>query len=200
VAGQSFIEERTVVLLAASTFSGVMLSLVIAFVALVMATDNIAIASLAIINIGGVVLCTIALIVSFGWSLDVIESICITILVGVSVDFIVHFAHAYSESESRKRSDKARVAWTHLGISVVFGGTTTLLATLPLFFTVFEFFSKFGTFLFCAILLALYFSHFPFLVMLTMVGPESKQYKPTFWFGKLRKKWEERKANKADQA
>ena len=30
-----------------------------------------------------------------GWSLGTIESICLTILAGFAVDYVVHYAHAY---------------------------------------------------------------------------------------------------------
>jgi len=43
-----------------------------------------------------------------GWQLGVIESISVTILVGLSVDYIVHLAVGYVESRHSKRHARTR--------------------------------------------------------------------------------------------
>ena len=35
-----------------------------------------------------------------GWELGTVESICLTIVAGFSVDYVVHLAHAYTHSKS----------------------------------------------------------------------------------------------------
>jgi PERQ amino acid-rich with GYF domain-containing protein len=42
----------------------------------------------------------------FGWSLGAIEAISITILVGLSVDYVYHLAHAYTSAQSKETEHK----------------------------------------------------------------------------------------------
>ena len=48
-------------------------------------------------TIGAVVCCVVGVMYMAGWELGNIESICLTILAGFCVDYIVHFAHSYVE-------------------------------------------------------------------------------------------------------
>ena len=51
-----------------------------------------------------------------GWSLDMIESVAAVILIGFSVDYCVHLAHAYMESACNTRQERIREALTTMGI------------------------------------------------------------------------------------
>jgi hypothetical protein len=80
-----------------STLTGVMLAILLAFLVLCVATNNIIIASLAVLTIACVVACVIGMMYLAGWELGNIESICLTILAGFCADYIVHLAHSYVE-------------------------------------------------------------------------------------------------------
>ena len=65
--------------------------------------------------------------------LAAIEAVGVTIFVGMSVDYCLHTAHAYSHSESETRRGKVTDALTHMGISILGAFVTTVGSTVFLF-------------------------------------------------------------------
>ena len=49
----------------------------------------------SVLSIGYVLASVTSMMVAAGWTLGFLESICFAILIGVSVDFVIHFSHAY---------------------------------------------------------------------------------------------------------
>mmetsp|Transcript_19326 Transcript_19326/g.1710 ORF Transcript_19326/g.1710 Transcript_19326/m.1710 type:complete len:86 (-) Transcript_19326:445-702(-) len=74
------------------------ISLAFACVVLLFSTHNIIISIYSIISISGIVVSVIAIMELSGWELGIAESITIVILIGLSVDFVVHLANHYVES------------------------------------------------------------------------------------------------------
>ena len=72
---------------------GILCAIGLAYVVLVVATNNLIVASAAVLTIFAVVACVLGIMVLMGWQLGMTESICLTILAGFCVDYIVHFAH-----------------------------------------------------------------------------------------------------------
>ena len=73
-----------------------------------------------------------------------IESISATILVGLSVDYVVHFANAYMESDTDTRYEALHDALIEMGGTVMGGAVTSLGASFMLFVCQFQYFAKFG--------------------------------------------------------
>lgn len=126
----------------ASTMIGVLLALGLAFGSLVVFVGNFIVASLAFACIAAVVTCTLGLMVLQGWSLGAIEAICATIVVGFSVDYIVHYSLAYIEAPEKTRSARVTRALVDVGISVQSGAITTIGASIFLFATQIQFLFK----------------------------------------------------------
>merc|ERR1712232_6261 len=59
------------------------------------------------------------------WPFGAIESICLTIFVGFSVDYVLHIAHVYNESDFRSSFLKMRHALTSIGPSIISAAITT---------------------------------------------------------------------------
>ena len=74
------------------------------FLILLIATGNILLSALAIICVAIVILSTVAIMVFNGWELGVAESVGIVIMIGLSVDYVVHLAADYRHSIHVKRS------------------------------------------------------------------------------------------------
>lgn len=87
-----------------SAVYGMTCSLVFAFLILLMATRNIVLSLLAILCVSVVVISTVGVMVLKGWELGVTESIAIVIMIGLSVDYVVHLAADYTHSELQSRS------------------------------------------------------------------------------------------------
>merc|ERR1712087_332741 len=158
--------------LIANAFVGVGVSLGIAFVILTISTMNPFIAFLAVLDIMLVVFIILGFIKVVGWKLGQIESIAATILVGLAVDYVVHVANAYMESKKTDRYSRVRNALTEMGGTVLGGAVTSLGASFFLFFCNFQFFSKFGTFMFLTIGLSFLFVFFFFVPALLIFGPQ----------------------------
>ena len=89
-------------------------------------------------------------------------------VVGMAVDYAVHFTHFYNEAQGN-RYEKAQGALHGVGVSVVGGAVTTAGAAIPLIFAPnFEFFHMAGVFIFCVAFFGLIFS-FLLLIPLLMV-------------------------------
>lgn len=140
-------------------------------VAAVSAALNVSI--LAVIAILAIVLWVISIFVLMGWKLGIMESTCIAILVGVSVDFVVHFAHAYTHSSDFVRSGRILYSLVSMGVSVSSAAITTFLAACVLTLTTITFFFKFGVFLATAMVLSLLMSVVYYHSLLALVGPQN---------------------------
>ena len=155
---------------------GIACAILLAFCVLCVATNNIITAALAVLTIGFVCICVLGSMVFGGWELGNMESICLTILAGFCVDYIVHLAHSFMESPDRStREARVRYSVGHMGVSVLSGALTSLGASLLLFFCTLQFFATFGTFFFGTILLAWVWANFFFIPALGTIGPEGIQ-------------------------
>lgn len=174
-----FVQET----LQAEAFSGIALSLILAWAILVATTGNLVVGFLAALNIAGVVMAVIACVVWRGWKLGVIESICLVMVPGLSVDATAHLAEAYLSSHHTKRDERVVTMLTEVGVSVVSGGVSTLGSAMFLFAPTIYFFYKFGIFLFWTISLSLTYAIVLFPALLAWAGPQGRG-------GDLRMLWE----------
>jgi hypothetical protein len=154
--------------------NGLLIALSLAFVVLMLSTLNLIVGLVAFACIGAVVSSTVGTMFLIGWKVGVVESICLSLVVGFSVDFIVHYANSYVESPESliSREEKTTRAMTEMGISILGGGLTTLLASLFLFGTTLQFFYKFGVFMMITVSFSLVYANFFFLPLLALVGPQ----------------------------
>jgi len=156
-----------------STFQGVATALGFALFSLLVFVANIVVALLAFVCIAGVVCCTLGIMVLQGWALGPIEAICATIVVGFSVDYVVHYALAYVAAPDKKRAERVTFALSEVGISVMAGAITTLGASAFLLVTTLSFFSKFGIFMMSTIAFSLVVANVAFVALLALCGPEN---------------------------
>lgn len=89
-----------------SAMSGIAIAMGFAYIILIIATMNLILATLAIICVSTVVISVLAIMVIKGWELGVSESICVVILIGLAVDYVIHLAADYTHSAEDTRSKK----------------------------------------------------------------------------------------------
>jgi predicted RND superfamily exporter protein len=147
------------------------LSIGLAYIVLLMTTQNFRVSSFAIVSIYGIIGCVMSILILLGWEMGMLESMCMSILAGVAVDFVIHIGHAYIEGMTENRTENVRNALGALGISVISAGVTTLASALLLFGCTITFFSKFGTFLSLAMVTSLSFAFFLYPPILGVCGP-----------------------------
>ncbi|CAD5119818.1 DgyrCDS8401 [Dimorphilus gyrociliatus] len=153
---------------------GIIIGLCIAFPVLVIATENIIVGSLATLTIGFVTVGVIGLIPIFSWKLDVLVSLNLCLVVGLSVDYVVHLAEAYHLSVRKTRPERVQDALEHIGLSVLSGALTTLGASFFMIFSGLVFFFQFGLFMFTTIALSLLYSMVFFMTVLSIIGPQGQ--------------------------
>ena len=148
------------------------ISLVAAFLVLLISTMNILVASISILCILGIVANVISVMHLKGWSLGVGESIACIMIIGFSVDYVVHLCNHYTESLHDTRYKKMRESLTYVGISIVGGAVTTMGAAIFLFFCKLTFFLQFGILMSSTIGFSLFWSLFVFPSIIVIIGPE----------------------------
>eukprot|EP01060_Flectonema_neradi_P010170 TRINITY_DN172_c0_g1_i2.p1 TRINITY_DN172_c0_g1~~TRINITY_DN172_c0_g1_i2.p1 ORF type:complete len:1358 (+),score=262.71 TRINITY_DN172_c0_g1_i2:410-4075(+) len=191
---------NTQYLLVRGAFTGTLASLGLATFIIFLATFNILIAFFVLLELCGVVGCTLGMTYVLGWELGMIESVSITILVGLSVDYVVHFAvhynHVKVETEHddgpSERQRRVHEVVADMGPTVLGGAATSIGASLVLVCTWIQFFYKFGIIFLLTILFSYLWSMLFFLPMMSFFGPQQEflSFRPLLarcapkWFGK----------------
>ena len=159
-----------------STLGSWMLSNLICLASVLLFTQNILISLYTMLAIVLIVATLLGVIFGgFGYPFGAIEAVGVTIFVGLSVDYILHAAHGYSESKKITRKDKVTDSLTRLGISIVGGGLTTAGSCIFLFFCHIFLFVQLGVMLFFNCLIALFFAQFFLSSALMVIGPLEDQ-------------------------
>jgi predicted RND superfamily exporter protein len=81
-----------------SALSGMGVAVAFAFVILLIATGNVILSVLAIVCVALVIMSIIAVMVFKGWEMGISESLAIVMMIGLSVDYVVHLAADYTHS------------------------------------------------------------------------------------------------------
>jgi len=101
----------------------------------------------------------------------IVEAVSITILVGLSCDFSLHLAEAYSHSTFHGRGNRGKDAVTRVGSPIFAAAATTFLAVLPLLGCTIQVLAKFGAIIPLCIVLSLLVSLHLFTPLLMTFGP-----------------------------
>ena len=117
--------------LSSSTVSSLGVALVIAFAVMLLTSLNWVISVYAILTIIGILATTVGSLVFVGWQLNVLESIVISVAVGLSVDFTLHYAVAYNVSPKKGQVEQVKHALGHVGPAVTLAAMTTFIAGKP---------------------------------------------------------------------
>ena len=110
----------------------------------------------------------------------------LVLVVGLSVDYVVHLAEGYSRSVHEHRLGRTRDMLEEVGISVVSGALTTIGASVFLLFAEILFFAQFGIFMFCTIFFSISYALVFFVTLVAIIGPQKEfgSLKPIYrWFG-----------------
>jgi len=154
---------------------GAVMSIIVAFLALAISTMNIIVSLYAIFCIVFIVLSLLGFLVLVGWTIGIIESVALTVVVGLSVDYTVHLSISYMKQvrqlKGKSKLEVLQYTLAEIGISIVGGAATTASSVFPLFFTTIVFFTRFGEFVFVNILASLVVSLLLLVIILALIGP-----------------------------
>jgi predicted RND superfamily exporter protein len=153
---------------------GLSISIIFAFVALLVATSNIIMAFYSALTIGMIIINVMAFIPYMGWQLGSSESVGVVICVGFAVDYVVHLASHYTHSKQFDRQERIRESLREMGISILSGSLTTMCASLTLYLCVITSFHKFALFVLSTIVFSIFYSLFFFAAICSLAGPNGK--------------------------
>lgn len=173
-----------------SAITGIVLGTLLAFCVLTVATYNVITSLLATLNIVLVVVTFAGCIKLLGVKISVIESINLSLVAGLSVDYVVHLCESYNHAPHYNRARKTRDMLEQMGVSILSGAITTSGAAVFMLQAEIYFFFQFGVFIVSTIVLSLFYSMFWFTPLLSVIGPEGNvgSLKPVFrWVMKVLK-------------
>jgi predicted RND superfamily exporter protein len=100
------------------------------------------------------------------------ESISVVVLIGFSVDYILHFSAEYMHSKEDTRDLKMRQSYRQMGVSILSGYLTTLGSGIFLLATDLVFFYKFGETICLAVSYSFIIAAFVYPSFMKVMGPE----------------------------
>merc|ERR1719277_1253862 len=109
--------------------------------------------------------------------LGVTESIAGIIVIGLAVDYVIHLGHMYLEVGHlgyETRAERWRMALNNMGVTVLAGAVTTLVAGLSMRFCQMTFFLQMSTLISITIVYSLLYTLFFFMCLLRVLGPEGE--------------------------
>lgn len=159
-------------MLVVQTFISVAVSLVVAYVILTVFALNYILSTIALVCIVSIVVVFFGMLFLFGWTLGLEETLIGIMMVGLSVDFTVHYVHSYAECPEPGRLQRVQWAFDKLGVSVFSGAVTTVGATGILMASVLLYFFKYGAMLALTVSLSWLYSNFFLMSFLALMGPE----------------------------
>ena len=102
------------------------------------ATRSFRVTVAALATIAAAVVLMLAALVAVGWEFGVVEELCVTLLIGSSIDYCIHLAVAYAEAESEaarrlegssallnRRHEKLKLALGHVAPTITGAAVTT---------------------------------------------------------------------------
>jgi len=130
--------------------------------------------------VASIVTCTFGILAAAGWSLGTVEAICITMLVGLSVDYAVHICDSFVNNGLSEeghlmasRADRITAALGHVGTPVLHSACTTILASLVLCFCQIQLLVKVGIVIAVNASIGIVMTIVFLPALLALVGPEN---------------------------
>ncbi|CAM5144510.1 unnamed protein product [Natator depressus] len=148
------------------------LSVAVAFSVMLLTTWNIIISLYAIVSIAGTIFVTVGSLVLLGWELNVLESVTISVAVGLSVDFAVHYGVAYRLAPDPDREGKVVFSLSRMGSAIAMAALTTFVAGAMMMPSTVLAYTQLGTFMMLIMCISWAFATFFFQCMCRCLGPQ----------------------------
>jgi len=165
-------------------FNGFLICFPVALGVLLVATNNVLVSVWSILSIAFIVASVLGTVEMMGFPLGVAESIAGIIVVGFSVDYVVHMAHMFVDGlehgcdTSEKRFD---YSCRNMGGTIIAGAVTTAGSGASMFPGTIQFFYKMALLIVLTIMFSISYALFFFMPLVLVAGPDKN-------FGNLCKK------------
>lgn len=154
------------------TLVAMALSVAVAFSVMLLTTWNVIISLYAILSIAGTIFVTVGSLVLLGWELNVLESVTISVAVGLSVDFAVHYGVAYRLAPEPDREGKVIFSLSRMGSAIAMAAFTTFVAGAMMMPSNVLAYTQLGTFMMLIMCISWAFATFFFQCMCRCLGPQ----------------------------
>uniref|UniRef100_A0A3Q3KCJ4 Protein dispatched homolog 1 n=3 Tax=Monopterus albus TaxID=43700 RepID=A0A3Q3KCJ4_MONAL len=154
------------------TLVAMALSVAVAFSVMLLTTWNVIISLYAILSIAGTIFVTVGSLVLLGWELNVLESVTISVAVGLSVDFAVHYGVAYRLAPDSDREGKVIFSLSRMGSAIAMAALTTFVAGAMMMPSTVLAYTQLGTFMMLIMCISWAFATFFFQCMCCCLGPQ----------------------------
>lgn len=158
--------------LSGGTLVAMALSVAVAFSVMLLTTWNVIISLYAIVSIAGTIFVTVGSLVLLGWELNVLESVTISVAVGLSVDFAVHYGVAYRLAPEPDREGKVIFSLSRMGSAIAMAALTTFVAGAMMMPSTVLAYTQLGTFMMLIMCISWAFATFFFQCMCRCLGPQ----------------------------
>ncbi|XP_070257135.1 protein dispatched homolog 1 isoform X2 [Myotis yumanensis] len=148
------------------------LSVAVAFSVMLLTTWNVIISLYAIVSIAGTIFVTVGSLVLLGWELNVLESVTISVAVGLSVDFAVHYGVAYRLAPDADREGKVVFSLSRMGSAIAMAALTTFVAGAMMMPSTVLAYTQLGTFMMLIMCISWAFATFFFQCLCRCLGPQ----------------------------
>lgn len=154
------------------TLVAMALSVAVAFSVMLLTTWNVVISLYAIASIAGTIFVTVGSLVLLGWELNVLESVTISVAVGLSVDFAVHYGVAYRLAPNADREGKVVFSLGRMGSAIAMAAFTTFVAGAMMMPSDVLAYTQLGTFMMLIMCVSWAFATFFFQCLCRCLGPQ----------------------------
>uniref|UniRef100_A0A7N6BEY6 Protein dispatched homolog 1 n=1 Tax=Anabas testudineus TaxID=64144 RepID=A0A7N6BEY6_ANATE len=154
------------------TLVAMALSVAVAFSVMLLTTWNVIISLYAILSIAGTIFVTVGSLVLLGWELNILESVTISVAVGLSVDFAVHYGVAYRLAPEPDREGKVIFSLSRMGSAIAMAALTTFVAGAMMMPSTVLAYTQLGTFMMLIMCISWAFATFFFQCMCRCLGPQ----------------------------
>ncbi|KAG7251030.1 hypothetical protein CRUP_000810, partial [Coryphaenoides rupestris] len=158
--------------LSGGTLVAMALSVGVAFSVMLLTTWNVIISLYAILSIAGTIFVTVGSLVLLGWELNVLESVTISVAVGLSVDFAVHYGVAYRLAPQPDREGKVVFSLSRMGSAIAMAALTTFVAGAMMMPSTVLAYTQLGTFMMLIMCVSWAFATFFFQCLCRCLGPQ----------------------------
>ena len=107
--------------------------MVFSFIVLLVSTRNILLSMFAIFTVFSIIMSSVGVLVMLGWQLNILESVIITLAIGLSVDFTLHYAIMYKLSGCSDQDSSVVFSVSSMASPVTMAALTTIAAGVCLF-------------------------------------------------------------------
>ncbi|KAK9498561.1 hypothetical protein O3M35_003165 [Rhynocoris fuscipes] len=166
--------------LAKDTITAILISTIASLIVVCLATRDLLLSFAASITVASIILVTIALLVLFGWKLNIIEAVAVSLAIGLAVDFSIHYVVNYRVAPD----NCTRVEAVIYSLSMMSGPTamaaiTTAATGVLMSPSSVLAYRQIGIFLILLMVVSWVYATFFLMSLLTLFGPNVTRYRVT---------------------